>query len=71
MQALEAAIAKEDKGVTREVRKENGTVCAVFPLKRSLCQDRLGTNIGKALKKETTVFLQLRRRDSQRSLQEP
>jgi hypothetical protein len=26
--------------------------CAIYILKRSFCQDRLGTNIGKALKKQ-------------------
>jgi hypothetical protein len=41
-------------GEGREVRKRS--FLAIFYIKRSFYQDRLGTNIGKVLKKET-VFL--------------
>ena len=38
---------------------QNGSFCPFFQSENALfCQDWLGTNIGKALKKECTVFLQ-------------
>ena len=38
------------------------TVVRFFTWKRSFCQDRPGTNIGKALKKESGVFVFLQRK---------
>ena len=43
--------------VARFARYENAFFCAVLYSKRSVCQDRLGRSIGKALRKQMLCFL--------------